>query len=459
MRGLLVTIGVLTGVLGGRAASDGFDHQTHDRALTASRGTQLACTNCHAITNRLVRGRPDHAGCFIAGCHVFAPGASDRALCTACHTAPRATAQTVRRQLIDRRGDRLVFGHNAHAAVPCAACHDRATRSPPHRRCVSCHDGKPAALGGGPPIAECRSCHALAAVTPPRMAPARVAVTTAFSHARHAPRAECAACHPDATTASAELARPTAQSCAAARCHDGKRAFGIIERCRPCHQDAGGLSTARPLARYQHASPPHAAAAPCTSCHAVAANGRVASVGHRACSGCHAADFGLAAPTICGACHTATEPWRALIADQLPPDRSEFGTTLEHVKHSGECVTCHALATASRQLRTLRGHDGCAAASCHGKAVAPAMTDCETCHKLGLEHARERARGEALWSVRRRFVHGPHRATACTACHSDVTAPTVLSLATPTKQTCIGCHDGSTAFKATGTGCRRCHSR
>ena len=52
--------------------------------------------------------------------------------------------------------------------------------------------------------------------------------------------------------------------------------------------------------------------------------------GHTACAGCHADDFGARWPKKCGACHNATEPWRALIADRPLPERTEFGATLDH---------------------------------------------------------------------------------------------------------------------------------
>jgi hypothetical protein len=74
---------------------------------------------------------------------------------------------------------------------------------------------------------------------------------------------------------------------------------------------------------------------------------------------------------------------------------------------------------------------------------------------------RQAARLGARWSVRATFSHRTHSVKAaadCVACHVDLTSPTVLSLAAPTKATCstAGCHDG-TAFKVTGTSCTRCH--
>ena len=78
--------------------------------------------------------------------------------------------------------------------------------------------------------------------------------------------------------------------------------------------------------------------------------------------------------------------------------------------------------------------------------------------------ARERAREAAPWSVRRAFDHGTHQKTpdhedlACSTCHVDVSGK-LLEMATPTKATCLPCHDsGKAAFKLTGTTCTRCHA-
>ena len=60
------------------------------------------------------------------------------------------------------------------------------------------------------------------------------------------------------------------------------------------------------------------------------------------------------------------------------------------------------------------------------------MTACESCHQSGLAASREAARLGARWSVRSTFKHRTHTAKAaaeCIACHSDLSSPTVLSLA------------------------------
>jgi c(7)-type cytochrome triheme protein len=65
--------------------------------------------------------------------------------------------------------------------------------------------------------------------------------------------------------------------------------------------------------------------------------------------------------------------------------------------------------------------------------------------------------------VRRTFDHARHARGGdglplrCDACHVDLRGADVTALATPPKPTCAPCHDGTAAFKLTGTQCTRCH--
>lgn len=474
-----VVVAAVIGLGLGVARADaprGFDHQLHARDVAVSGGADIACVRCHAQRAGVLLARPGHAACFGA-CHGPPPrAASDPArasVCAACH-APGA--RTVERPAYRRDPDHaLAIGHLDHAAIACAQCHTapraaRGTPAPPaavHRRCLGCHDGSGAA-GRGPAMTACAGCHVAASgrPAPPALRMDRdveIVVTSAFSHARHASRSPagraCTTCHAAVrATNDAQLPRPTADGCAAPGCHDARAAFPITAACTRCHQDAPArkFEVERPDARFSHAA--HAALLPfvaCASCHPLAASGEVAVAGHAACAGCHAEDFGIRRPRTCGACHNATEPWRALQADRLPPARSEFGAALDHAVHPGACASCHRLATEIAELRPPRGHRACTGAGCHAvsSGAAPALTACEGCHARGREAARLAERLAAPWSVRARFRHAPHAQTACATCHVDgaTTAP-------PAKAQCAPCHDGRTAFKLTGTHCARCHT-
>jgi c(7)-type cytochrome triheme protein len=478
------------------AAPDGFDHNIHLSRVAAAGADAIACERCHAwrpAPANVLAGRPDHAACF-TGCHGGAPAApaigarlaltpERLRVCVACHAeavlakpyagpAPFAVAYPPYRKFPDHA---LQIGHKTHRAVACVACHDE-KRGAPHRRCAGCHDG---AAGHGPPMTACARCHAPAsgAPDPPQLVMTKdieIVTKSAFSHAKHAARGgagrQCTACHAAiAETDERQLPRPTAADCATAGCHDGAAAFPPTAACTRCHQDVpkARFEVARPDKRFSHATAAHRGAQlPCATCHPLAKSGEVLVAGHAPCAACHADDFGKRRPTICGACHNATEPWRALKPDRLPPDHTEFGATLDHGKHPGACTVCHSLAAAGAQLRPPRGHRACTGAACHavGGGPAPAMSACEGCHEEGRAAAREGARLLAPWSVRAAFDHATHRrskdgALRCEACHADLAGPDVKALKTPPKAACAGCHDGAAAFKLTGTTCTKCHRR
>lgn len=465
-----------------RPTAIGFDHTVHARNVDVSGAAPIACTRCHEQKAGRLVGRPGHTACFGA-CHGAAPSpgkrgaklviAEDRLkLCTNCHAeaalvAPFTGALAVPYPpyRIDRDFN-LVLGHAKHRDAACTQCHDLSAKQPPapHARCATCHDGK----AKGFAMTACEGCHppAVGRPQPPELAAVQNTVTAIYSHATHAARGgagkDCMTCHAKIRESdSSELPRPTAADCAG--CHDGKRAFAVTASCTKCHAaPADAFTVDRPEARFRHdaSHAPLVAAQPCTSCHLLdPKTGEVHIAGHDACTKCHAEDFGLRHPTKCGACHGATEPWRHLRADRALPDSTEFGASLDHAKHTGACTTCHTLRTPTTQLRTPRGHTSCAGGGCHAATGGPApqLSDCNGCHRLGLAAERLAKRIADPWSVRLAFDHAAHQKTDCAACHTALVGP-LVSLAAPAKATCAPCHDGTKAFKLTGTTCRRCHT-
>jgi c(7)-type cytochrome triheme protein len=325
-------------------------------------------------------------------------------------------------------------------------------------------------------MATCTGCHARAIGLPqrPALAIPRDTVTATFSHPAHAARSpagkDCLQCHADVRAADdSALPRPTMQTCATASCHDGKAAFATTVACTRCHAKAPDrFEVARPTSRFLHVGFHAEAVAnrPCGACHALGPRGDTLVASHDACVECHAKDFAARRPQICGACHNATEPWRALVPDRAPADRTEFGATLDHTKHTQDCKRCHTLRTRSAQLRPARGHASCTGAGCHASKSGPAPTleTCAGCHRAGLAAAREQARLRAPWSVRASFDHSTHtkdgeaKPLPCTSCHTTLPGADLVSLPTPAKGRCAPCHDaGKSAFKLTGTTCSRCH--
>jgi len=487
---VLVLVALACGIASGegaRTTAIGFDHTLHARDVEVSGATPIACARCHDEKAGRLVGRPGHAACFGA-CHGPAPKGTKQPLdadrlklCTNCHAEavlvppfigkPSVTYPPYR---IDRDFS-LVLGHQEHREIACSQCHDPiAPRAPaPHARCAGCHDGTTPQRFA---MATCESCHppAVGKPQPPELATVQNTVTAIFSHRTHAARGgagkDCTTCHAkirDASAVQIELPRPTVTECAS--CHDGKQAFGVTTACTKCHAaPTDKFEVARPEARFRHDAV-HAttvASEPCTTCHVLdAKTGEVKVAGHAACTQCHASDFGERTPKKCGACHNATEPWRHLRADRAPPDRTEFGAMIDHGIHKGACASCHSLRTTTTQLRTPRGHAACAGSGCHAvtDGAAPQLADCTACHRLGLAAERLAKRIAQPWSVRLAFDHVPHAKSsdgatvACTSCHTSLVGP-VSELAAPAKAACAGCHDGGTAFKLTGTTCRRCHS-
>jgi c(7)-type cytochrome triheme protein len=454
----------------------GFDHHVHDRNLVVSGGEELPCARCHTLRGGMLVGKPDHAACFGA-CHGATPVAPKRGgtiamgergkVCMACHAESALTAPYTGKLAVPYPPYAIdpdfgiALGHKQHAAVACTQCHtpDAKTRPAPHARCAGCHDGKQATA-----MASCNGCHpaAIGKPQPPELAALHDTVSSAFSHRAHDKRGakDCALCHAAIkTTDDTELPRPTVKDCVG--CHDGKQAFSTLTTCRRCHDREAppdDFKVARPEQRFRHDGS-HAdvvKAKPCSACHPLSPKGEIMVAGHAACTECHADDFAARWPKKCGACHNATEPWRKLEPDRELPERTEFGATLDHAKHPGACASCHELRTATTQLRPPRGHSACM--QCHHVTGGPApqLTQCDGCHRAGRAAAREAERAADPWSVRRVFDHGAHPGE-CQTCHVDLAGADVVKLAVPQKPSCASCHDGTRAFKLTGTTCTRCH--
>jgi len=473
----------------------GFDHNLHERDVAVSGAEAVLCTSCHPQTNGLLIGRPTHASCF-GTCHGAAPArgkkeakleiaAAQRPVCVACHAeaalaAPFSKALPVSYPPYVATDFALGMPHKGHKDIACTQCHFVPGKPVAHRRCLGCHDGTKA-----PTMTLCRGCHTPGSGSPlpPKLTAPIDTVTAEFSHPKHAARggagAQCTTCHAAIReTDDSILPRPKQKACAISGCHDGKPVFAAAIACTRCHTQPppAAFDVERPVDRFSHATTHKDVALPCVACHPLAASGEVLVAGHAACVACHEERFGERRnpkapidPTrpkqICGACHTATEPWRKLTADRPPPEHTEFGATIAHDKHSDDCKSCHSLASTGAQLRPPRGHRACTGSGCHAVTGGPApeISACEGCHQLGLAAKRLAIRTTLQWSVRQTFDHAPHRIgrdgneVPCKICHDDLHADSLMALAAPKKPSCQPCHDGTTAFKLTGTTCTRCH--
>jgi c(7)-type cytochrome triheme protein len=489
----LVVIMLLAGVASAEAPF-GFDHVIHARDVDVKGKQAIDCTHCHAEKQGKLVGKPTHATCF-GQCHGPLPAkpargakiaAGDRTrLCQSCHSDAQLASKFTGKlpasyppYTLDPDFS-ITFGHKLHTAVTCASCHDvrdKAKKAPVHSRCAGCHDGS-GAQGRGPAMTKCTSCHpaGVGKLQPPELAVVKDSVESSFSHAKHAGRGplgkDCGTCHGAIReTDDSQLPRPTVKSCAVSGCHDTKAAFPTTAACSRCHDrtPTERFEVHRPTTRFSHRGDHEqlVKSTTCVTCHPLLPSGEVRVVGHGPCVECHTDDFGARKPLICGACHNGTEPWRKLVADRAPPSQTEFGASLDHAKHKADCATCHTLRTGSSELRTSRGHHACTGKGCHENkgGPTPSLTECASCHRIGLSMERITTRLKAPWSVRDSFQHATHRTTqngnelSCTSCHSDLKGNDLLALPTPKKAACVLCHDtNKQAFKVTGTDCKRCH--
>jgi c(7)-type cytochrome triheme protein len=482
------------------AAPVGFDHTTHARDVDVATKPEIPCAQCHAVTKAGVLGvRPGHAAC-LGSCHGPLPLTKEpqpipperMRVCNACHAETQLVAGATGKPTVAYPPYKkdldfaLEIGHRTHAPVACVQCHDKTQPATPHRRCIACHDGgvdavPPGGVKHGFAMADCKRCHGPGSGSPMPVALAtgsaiQIFVTTAFSHTKHAARSAagraCASCHAAILeTDDRSLPRPEAKSCGAAGCHDGTAAFGVTVACTKCHKDVPPKKYdvhrhPRPFTHAGHDRVWLPWSPPCAGCHDLQSGGEIRTRGHAACAPCHEDDFGARKPWTCSSCHNGSEPWRALVADRQPRERTEFGAEIDHSKHASECASCHSLATAGSQLRPPRGHRACTGTGCHARSsgVAPQLEDCTGCHVRELAERRDAMRRATPWSVRARFPHDQHARNrlgeiACRTCHDDLRSPSVLTLETPRKERCTTCHDGrpSNPFKLTGTTCKKCH--
>jgi hypothetical protein len=262
---------------------------------------------------------------------------------------------------------------------------------------------------------------------------------------------------------------PTPKKAQCAGCHDGKKAFSMVEpACRQCHAapDREEPAESRRRASFSHAT--HASS-DCRTCHQLDAGGSPGPIGsgHRPCSdgACHARDFAARAPVTCTVCHARAEPWRDLHIDPQPA-AVEFAVRFPHKTHRAPCASCHP-ARPSGRFGRVSGHAACTGGACHARSggVRPPLGECASCHRRG--GGETRSSRQRRWSVRERFTHRKHltepsdakRAVPCAGCHTGLAASTGLAdLPPPGKPTCARCHDGGAAFKLTGHSCNRCHT-
>lgn len=239
-------------------------------------------------------------------------------------------------------------------------------------------------------------------------------------------------------------------------------------------QDMSGVD----FSKFRHDSQHHISLA-CASCHQRAADNspRPTLPGHKACTGCHLAQFVTQNIPMCAICHTD-------LNSQHPPVKAfpgiqSFNAKFDHAQHNtgaarpeNGCVACHNIASRRSAAMTIpvnfNAHAECY--TCHtpnAQANGRDIASCGVCHSLG-RFTRTSIGSRAFNASFSHATHGPRQRLDCADCHNlragaaqslQVTSTRPLQhFASGRAQSCMTCHNDRRAFGDANFGdCRRCH--
>ena len=171
----------------------------------------------------------------------------------------------------------------------------------------------------------------------------------------------------------------------------------------------------------------------------------------------------------CVVCHVPTAGTNCQPNDMPPqPKASSFEAHFSHGKHIAfgaaiekECATCHKPQAPVRTSTTptVVAHTLCA--DCHkaGGRSTLEMTNCAGCHQPPKGKAGPSADPFRLAKFDHRKHHTESNQASCTKCHGKMAGTGDAAVPRPSMLGCqTECHNGNTAFSATGTKCTTCHT-
>jgi c(7)-type cytochrome triheme protein len=233
---------------------------------------------------------------------------------------------------------------------------------------------------------------------------------------------------------------------------------------------------------FKHTSQRHASLS-CTTCHQRSDNSATPRFpGHKACTGCHLAQFVTPAVPMCVICHTDVGTANPLLRSFPTKFNESFNMKFDHAQHmtgsarppSG-CAACHLrLGGRAAGLAIPSGiaaHNQCY--NCHtpssksqsGKEIG----SCGVCHDQK-PYARTATNARAFRFAFSHGKHGPAQRLACADCHAltagvpqsrQVSSPTSAEHFPSTRGlACLSCHNGKRSFGGdlAFKDCRRCHT-
>lgn len=233
---------------------------------------------------------------------------------------------------------------------------------------------------------------------------------------------------------------------------------------------------------FKHTSQRHASLA-CSSCHQRSDNSATPRFpGHKACTGCHLAQFVTPNVPMCVICHTDLNNSNPPLKSFPPKFNESFNLKFDHAQHmtgaarpQSGCSACHSRiggrAAALGIPAGIAAHNQCY--TCHtpssqsqsGREIA----SCAVCHDQR-PYSRTTTNARAFRFAFSHARHGTGQRLACADCHlltagapqsRQVSSPAASEHFPATRgQTCLTCHNGRRSFGGdlAFRDCRRCHT-
>jgi c(7)-type cytochrome triheme protein len=234
---------------------------------------------------------------------------------------------------------------------------------------------------------------------------------------------------------------------------------------------------------FKHSSQKHASLS-CATCHERSGDNSTTPrfPGHKACTGCHLAQFVTPNVPMCAICHMDMNSSNPPLKGFPSRFKEGFNVNFDHAQHmagsarppSG-CAACHGRQGRSRAAlgipTGLSAHNLCY--TCHRpdsrSASGREIASCGVCHDQKA-YARTLTNARAFRYAFSHAKHGPGQRLGCTECHQltagasqsrQVSSPSAFEHFPMARgMTCLTCHNGKRSFGGdlAFKDCRRCHS-
>lgn len=236
---------------------------------------------------------------------------------------------------------------------------------------------------------------------------------------------------------------------------------------------------------FKHSSQRHASLA-CTACHQRSDNSATPRFpAHKACTGCHLAQFVTPNVPMCVICHTDVNSSNPPLKSFPTKFKESFNIKFDHAQHmtgsarpQNGCSACHSrIGGRSAALAipaSIAAHNQCY--TCHTPSsksqAGREIASCGVCHDQK-PFARTSTNARGFRFAFSHAKHGPGQRLACADCHLlTAGAPQSRQVSSPAAtehfphslttrgQTCFTCHNGKRSFGGdlAFKDCRRCHT-